>query len=81
MIHMLFFHIVHQTVFHVLNNPVAILHNGCGHLQRRRAHKNELCRVLPCLDAADTGNSQIFQSLIRSHLLKETQSDGLYGFS
>ena len=79
-IHALFGHIVHESVFHVFHNPVAVLHDGSRNLQGGSAKQNKLGRILPGFNAANAGDGQTGNA--RAQLLDKAQGhrfDGLAG--
>ena len=71
-------HPVHQTISHVLDDTITILHNTGGNLNVAAAQQQELQSVAPGLNAADAGDGDALQAGIRQHVGAETQSDGLH---
>ena len=67
---------MHEAVFHVLHNPVAILHDGGCDLQGGRTQEDKLRSVLPGLDTADAGDRNTRNAV--PQLLDEAQGHRLY---
>ena len=74
-------HIVLKAQLEVIDDAVAILHHGSAHLQVAATQLNELDRVLPSLDAADTTHLQVLEHRVQGHLKDEALGDGLDGAS
>src|SRR5215203_4236774 len=52
--------IVVQTVNHIFDDPVTVMHHGGTDLHSSRAEKHKFDRIAPCIDAADAGNRNIY---------------------
>ncbi len=66
-----------EAVLHVFDDAVAVLHDGCRDLEVFSAEEQEFNSILPCFDAADTGNRHIGEFGILFELCNVTQSDRL----
>ncbi len=70
-------HVVLKTQLEVIDDAVAILHHGGAHLQVAAAQLDELKRVSPGFNAADTAQFQVVHHGVLGHLEDEAQGDGL----
>ena len=69
-------HPIRETVAKVLNDAVAMVHDGGAYLQTRRAQQQELRRVAPGADAAHGGDGQ--RNLVGPQRRKHVQGDRLH---
>ena len=74
-----FFHENGESVFHVFDNAVAVLHDAGSDLEVFGAQEEELDGVHPGLDTADTGNRHISELGILFELSDVSERDGLHG--
>ena len=73
-----FGHEIAEAFDHVLDYPVAVMHDAGGDLQSRGTHQNEFQRIDPGFDAADSGQGQP-ELLIFGHGGNKIQPDRFDG--
>ena len=81
MIETLFRKIQVQSRFQIVNNAVAVLHDGRRNLDASRSHEDKFKRVFPCLNATHGAQVHIGERRIVSHLRDKAQRDRLHGIS
>ena len=70
-----------QACLQVVNNAVAVLHDGRGDLDAARSHHDKFQRVRPALHASHGAQVHILQGRIVPHLRDKPQRDRLDGIA
>ena len=65
-----------KTQLQVIDDAITVLHHSGAHLQVAAAQLDELKRVSPGLNAADTAQFQVVHHGVLGHLENEAQGDG-----
>ena len=73
------FHEIGESVLHVFDDAIAVLHDGSGDLEIFGAQEEEFDGILPCFDAADAGYGEVGEFGILLELCDEAEGDGLDG--
>ena len=68
-----------EAVFHVFDDAIAVLHDGCRDLEVFSAEEEEFNGILPCLDATDAGDRDVCEVFVHLELGEEAKRDGLDG--
>src|SRR5271154_2925916 len=66
-----------QTILHVFDNPIAVVHRRCAHLHGAAAEQNELRSIAPAPDTANTRERKSTRR-IGLYLLNHIERDRLY---
>ena len=75
------FHVGLQAQYEVIDDAVAVLHDGGTHLNIAASQLDELQRVAPSLNAPDATVLHVIHNLARSHLVNIAQGDRFHGAS
>ena len=70
-------HVMLKAHDEVINDAITVLHHGSTYLQVAAAQLDELKRVSPGFNAADTAQFQVVHHGVLGHLEDEAQGDGL----